>query len=46
MESNNWEDWAMALSFAVAAAVTFFVIQSATPSFAITAGTIAARAVS
>ena len=34
MKSNNWEDWTLGLSFAAAAAVTVFFIQSGVPSFA------------
>lgn len=34
MKSSNWEDWAMGLSFAAAAALAVFVVQSVTPSFA------------
>ena len=34
MKTNNWEDWTMGISFAVAAGVAVFFTQGAAPSFA------------
>lgn len=34
MKTNNWEDWAMGLSFAAAVGATVFFTQAGGPSFA------------
>ena len=34
MKTNNWEDWMMGASFAMAAGVAVFFTQGAAPSFA------------